>query len=109
MANSVDPDQMPQNAASDLDLRCLLRHVCLNTMYKYGKVYRNKPSCGHEPFILVRYLMLFDWCLGEKDCFYFCLILLGKIWTIACLIAAAAYVGVGVFMCIPASLVMPAL
>ena len=27
-ANSVDPDQMPQNAASDLGLHCLLRLVC---------------------------------------------------------------------------------
>ena len=27
MANSVDPDQMPLNAASDLDLHCLLRLV----------------------------------------------------------------------------------
>ena len=28
MANSVDPGQMPQNAASDLGLHCLLRPVC---------------------------------------------------------------------------------
>ena len=28
MANSVDPDQTPLNAASDLGLHCLLRCVC---------------------------------------------------------------------------------
>ena len=28
MANSVDPDQTPQNAASDLGLHCLLRPGC---------------------------------------------------------------------------------
>ena len=31
VASSVDPDQMPQNAASDLGLHCLLRPVCPNT------------------------------------------------------------------------------
>ena len=30
-ANSVDPDQTPQNLASDLGLHCLLRLVSLNT------------------------------------------------------------------------------
>ena len=30
MANSVDPDQMLQNVASDLDLHYLLRPVCPN-------------------------------------------------------------------------------
>ena len=29
VANSVDPDQMPQNVASDLGLHCLLSPVCL--------------------------------------------------------------------------------
>ena len=31
MANSVDPDQMPHSAASDLGVHCLLRPVCSNT------------------------------------------------------------------------------
>ena len=31
VANSADPDQTPQNAASDLGLHCLLRPVCPNT------------------------------------------------------------------------------
>ena len=39
MANSVDPDQMLQNVASDLGLYCLLRHVCLNTWGKYSSVF----------------------------------------------------------------------
>ena len=30
MANSVDPDQTPQNAAFDLGLHCLLRSVYSN-------------------------------------------------------------------------------
>ena len=30
MVNSVDPDQTPHIAASDLGLHCLLRHVCQN-------------------------------------------------------------------------------
>ena len=29
MANSVDPDQMPHSAASDLGLHCLQRPVCV--------------------------------------------------------------------------------
>ena len=36
MANSVDPDQMPECAASDLGLRCLLMPVCPSTYDKYG-------------------------------------------------------------------------
>ena len=36
VANIVDSDQTPQNAASDLDLHCLLRRVCPNPWSKYG-------------------------------------------------------------------------
>ena len=36
MANSEDPDQTPRSAASDLDLHCLFRPVCLNNTGKYG-------------------------------------------------------------------------
>ena len=36
MANNVDPDQMPQNVASDLGLHCLLKPLCLNTYGKFG-------------------------------------------------------------------------
>ena len=36
MANSVDPDQMPHSAASDLGLYCLLWPVCPNTSSYYG-------------------------------------------------------------------------
>ena len=31
VANSVDPDQTPRSAVSDLGLHCLLRSVCPNT------------------------------------------------------------------------------
>ena len=41
VANSVDPDETPQNAASHLGLNCLLRPVCPNTYGKYGNVERN--------------------------------------------------------------------
>ena len=36
MANSVDPDQTPHSAASDLGLHCLLRPVYYDTKVKYG-------------------------------------------------------------------------
>ena len=38
VANSVDPDETPQNAASHLGLYCLLRPVCPNIYGKYGKI-----------------------------------------------------------------------
>ena len=34
MANSVDPEQTPRSAASDLGLHCLLRLVCRNSKGK---------------------------------------------------------------------------
>ena len=46
MENSVDLDQMPQNAASALALHCLLRPVYHNTqdIYDaYGEQYDNFP------------------------------------------------------------------
>ena len=36
MANSVDPDQIPYSAVSDLGLHRLLRPVCPNSLGKYG-------------------------------------------------------------------------
>ena len=36
MANSVDPDQTPRSAASDLGLRSLLRPVYCNSSDKHG-------------------------------------------------------------------------
>ena len=33
MANSVDPDQTPQNVASDLGLHCLVRPIFMNRIY----------------------------------------------------------------------------
>ena len=35
MADSVDSDEMPHSAVSDLGIHCLLRPVCLNTYGKY--------------------------------------------------------------------------
>ena len=36
IANSVDPDQTPRSAASDLGLHCLAVLVCPNTWDKYS-------------------------------------------------------------------------
>ena len=38
VANSVDSDQTPHSAASDLGLHCLLRHVSPNTYSKYDNM-----------------------------------------------------------------------
>ena len=35
MVISIDPDQMPRSLESDMVVRCLLRHNCLNT---YGEI-----------------------------------------------------------------------
>ena len=42
MANSVDPDQMQQNAASDLGLCCLNKPVHHNTLGQWGMHCDNK-------------------------------------------------------------------
>ena len=39
VANSVDPDQTPRYAASDLGLHCLLSLVCPKTKSKCGRPY----------------------------------------------------------------------
>ena len=39
MANSVDPDQMPQSAASDVGLHRLQRPICPNTEGYYGTLF----------------------------------------------------------------------
>ena len=40
VANTIDPDQLPHSAASDLGLCWLLRPVCLNTSGKYNTFIR---------------------------------------------------------------------
>ena len=60
MANSVDPDQTPQNAASDQDLHCLLRPACqhfgfLRYQRQYIYVYNNYKlvvTCETISFIM---------------------------------------------------------
>ena len=44
MANSADPDQTPQNTASDLGLHSLLRLVFPNTKSKYANLIKSNPS-----------------------------------------------------------------
>ena len=43
MANSIDPDQTPHSAASDLGLPCLQRPICPNTQGCYSSI--NIDSC----------------------------------------------------------------
>ena len=52
MANSVDPDQMPRSAASDLGLHCLLRPVCLSEFL--GEV-RYYLTCPHEKINVINF------------------------------------------------------
>ena len=47
VANSVDPDQTPRSAASDLGLHCLLISVCPNTYSKYGNFIKSNPLRNH--------------------------------------------------------------
>ena len=42
MANSVDPDQMPQNVASDQGLHCLLL-ACLSNAWVYYGITKMRP------------------------------------------------------------------
>ena len=60
MANSVDPDQMLQNAASDLGLHCLLRPVCPNMKGYYGISNRELLSLemGDKCQIITSYCVL---------------------------------------------------
>ena len=44
VANSVDPDETPHDAASHLGLHCLLRSVCPNTYGKYDSYTQIKTS-----------------------------------------------------------------
>ena len=56
VANSVDPDQTPHSAASDLRLHYLPRPVCPNNWNKYGILQRFNQIIGsnakdHATFI----------------------------------------------------------
>ena len=44
MANSIDPDQTPRSAASDLGLHCLQKPICPNTKGYYANVPVHKWS-----------------------------------------------------------------
>ena len=52
MANSGDPDQMPQNVASDLGLHSSLMPACPNTSGKYGDIIRQAPEICRLFFLL---------------------------------------------------------
>ena len=47
MANSVDPDQMLHCAAFDLNLHCMKRPICANTLGYYGI---KLPYCALKVF-----------------------------------------------------------
>ena len=50
MAKSVDPDQMPHSAASDLGLHFLLKYVCHNTLGFYGTLKIKNLLPRADPF-----------------------------------------------------------
>ena len=52
MANSVDPDQTPHFAASDLGLPCLLRFVCPNT---HGILSKQKNIVNQDIYVYYAY------------------------------------------------------
>ena len=54
VANSVDSDQTPRSAASDLGLHCLLRPVFPNTSCKYGNLIKSNPHRIHPGSAPVR-------------------------------------------------------
>ena len=47
VANSVDPDQTPRSAASDLGLHCLLRPACPKMLRKYDTLIKSNPLRNH--------------------------------------------------------------
>ena len=47
-ANSVDPDQTPRSAASDLGVHCLQMPICPNTKRYYGKNDFQLPFCEQK-------------------------------------------------------------
>ena len=52
MENSVDPDQTPRFAVSDLGSQCLLGHVYVNISSKYGasviRIEHKRNICRHQ-------------------------------------------------------------
>ena len=58
VANRVYPDQTPRSAASDLDLHCLHRLICPNTLSKFGKLappyrlIRDVPVCLNKAWLV---------------------------------------------------------
>ena len=69
MAKSVDPDETPRSAASQLGLYCLLRPVCLNTYGKYGILKISPPKTeSFQIKILIFFIFLLKgvvgWCEG---------------------------------------------
>ena len=50
VAASVDPDQTPRSAASDLGLHCLFRHVCPNTLVNSLSSYSINLDTEHQLF-----------------------------------------------------------
>ena len=79
VANSVDPDQTPRSAASDLGLHCLLKPVSPNTQSRYGNLIISNPSKKSSwirpwPGSLGLSWYLWKWCSahvyarGHKHC-----------------------------------------
>ena len=50
MAKSVEPDQTPRSAASDLGLHCLQRPNCLNNQCYYSSFFKRNDDSFKENF-----------------------------------------------------------
>ena len=59
MTNSVDPDQTPHHAASDLSLHSVHRPVCHNTMVKYMSLFL-EIKCRSQTDGQIRVIVLFS-------------------------------------------------
>ena len=75
MANSIDPDQTPHSAVSDLGLHCLLRPVWL---LRVITVFYNAEIRNHHNFLFLKYqiidvafLALDETLFATKWCWYF--------------------------------------
>ena len=81
MANSVDSDQTPRSAASDLTLHCLRLTACRSTWHKYGKNYlllnqMINLKCIFVVFffffvVVIVFVFLFLYQFSRRTCLYF--------------------------------------
>ena len=76
VANSVNPDETPRSAASNLGLHCLLWHVCPNTYGKYGNIQRTKSIQTTWFYLFILFYFYFFYFFLFFFFFSFCVLLL---------------------------------